>query len=276
MLAQRSCGSARRDEGDGMSGAAYPSDHKSTFRGDKMTSADPAKVRRVLLVEDDAILRNNYTALLSAHRFSVCACDSAAAAIAAFESATFDIIVLDVTLGSDYEAGFDLCRTFRERQKTVPIIFLTEHDEDADKISGLRIGADDYLSKTISGTYLTARITALIKRVETLASAMPDLKTLEVAAEGSPMRIDERLSRAFWDGSALELSLTQFWILRDLYRHKGEVRSTADLMRAANITVQPNTIVVHIKSIRAELQKHYPGFSCIRSERARGYRWIDE
>jgi two-component system, OmpR family, response regulator len=79
-----------------------------------------------------------------------------------------------------------------------------------------------------------------------------------------------------WKELPLNLSLTQFWILKDLLEHAGEVRSTTDLMRAAHITVQPNTIVVHIKTIREEIQKITPDFACIKSERARGYRWMDD
>jgi DNA-binding response OmpR family regulator len=92
----------------------------------------------------------------------------------------------------------------------------------------------------------------------------------------SSLRIDDRLSRAFWQGTPLDLSLTQFWILKDLVQHEGVARSTTELMRAANITVQPNTIVVHIKAIREAIQKLSPDFSCIKSERARGYRWISD
>jgi two-component system OmpR family response regulator len=91
----------------------------------------------------------------------------------------------------------------------------------------------------------------------------------------SPLRIDERQSRAYWHNELLELSLTQFWILKDLFEHGGKVRSTEDLMKAARVTVQPNTIVVHIKAIREEIQKVSPDFSSIKSERARGYRWIE-
>lgn len=90
------------------------------------------------------------------------------------------------------------------------------------------------------------------------------------------MRIDERLSQAFWRNKRLDLSLTQFWILKDLADHAGEVRSTAELMRAARVTVQPNTIVVHIKAIREEIMRISPDFACIKAERARGYRWVDE
>jgi two-component system OmpR family response regulator len=241
-----------------------------------MRVQDEMSARRVLLVEDDDILRKNYTVLLTAHRLSVTACSSKPEAISAFERGVFDVIVLDVTLGDDYEAGFDLCRMFRGQQKTTPIIFLTERDEDPDRISGLRLGADDYLNKTISGAYLAARINALIKRVETLIGGSVDPVLRPPQMENSSMKIDERLSRAYWKNSPLELSLTQFWILKDLFEHQGEVRSTSDLMRAAHITVQPNTIVVHIKAIRDVIQKITPDFGCIKSERARGYRWIND
>jgi two-component system, OmpR family, response regulator len=232
-------------------------------------------MRRVLLVEDDDILRANYEQLLDAHGLSVCACATKADAILAFGREAFDVIILDIMLGRDYEAGFELCQTFREQQKAIPIIFLTERDEDADRISGLRLGADDYLCKTISASYLVARINALIRRVEVLTGAAQEPSPPPAPKGESPLRLDERLSRAFWNGSALDLSLTRYWILKDLFEHQGEVRSTTDLMRAANITVQPNTIVVHIKAIRDEIQRMSPDFACIKAERSRGYRWIE-
>jgi two-component system OmpR family response regulator len=244
--------------------------------GAEMTPSDHHSMRRVLLVEDDDVLRRNYETLLGAHRLSVCACATKSEAIAAFGREAFDVVVLDVTLGPDYEAGFELCQAFREKQKATPIIFLTERNEDPDRISGLRLGADDYLTKTISGTYLVARINALIRRVETLTGGAPEPVSGASQRAGSPLRIDERLSRAYWHNSPLDLSLTQFWILKDLFEHAGAVRSTADLMRAARVTVQPNTIVVHIKAIREEIQKSAPGFACIKAERARGYRWVDD
>jgi two-component system OmpR family response regulator len=244
----------------------------------EMPPSDPTLLRRVLLVEDDDILRRNYETLLIAHHLSVFGCATKAEAIAAFNREHFDVVILDVTLGGEYEAGFDLCQMFRQKKKITPIIFLTERNEDHDRISGLRLGADDYLTKTISGTYLVARINALIRRVEALVAEGGGGSPTIGAVEGiNPhLRIDERLSRAYWRGSPLDLSLTQFWILKDLVEHQGEVRSTTDLMRAAHVTVQPNTIVVHIKAIREEIQRISPDFSCIKSERARGYRWVDE
>src|SRR5262249_18013329 len=201
-----------------------------------MIKSDATLLRRVLLVEDDDVLRKNYELLLGAHQLSVQSCATKPDAIAAFDRETFDVIILDVTLGRDYEAGFELCREFRERRKAIPIIFLTERSEDHDRISGLRLGADDYLTKTVSGAYLAARVNALIRRIEALTAGEPAGPTAKTARpETAPLRIDDRLSRAYWQETPLALSLTQFWILKDLADHAGEVRSTTDLMRAANI-----------------------------------------
>src|SRR4029078_8350681 len=201
----------------------------------EMVAPNQIKRRRVLLVEDDNILRRNYETLLSSHHLTVQPCATKSDALAAFDGEMFDVVILDVTLGGEYEAGFDLCRTFREKEKFIPILFLTERDEDADRISGLRLGADAYLSKTISSTYLVARINALIRRVETLLSGAVEEASAASAKAGSLLTIDERLSRAYWLGSPLDLSLTQFWILKDAAKHARDVSSNTELMHAAQL-----------------------------------------
>ncbi|MGH1482830.1 MAG: response regulator [Geminicoccales bacterium] len=239
------------------------------------------KAKRILLVEDIEILRANYQTILEAHHFSVCGCGTKTEALDAFAREAFDVVILDVTLGADYEAGFELCQAFRAKREKTPIVFLTERDEDPDRISGLRLGADDYLTKTVSAAYLVARINALIRRVETLTkNSVPEdpasIHQQSPTVEGSDLQIDNALSLAYWQNKSIDLSLTQFWILADLARHAGSVRSIEDLMEAANITVQPNTIVAHIKTIREKIQKVDPTFACIKAERARGYRWLEE
>jgi two-component system OmpR family response regulator len=240
-----------------------------------------SKPKRILLVEDIDILRANYETILEAHHFSVVGCGTKAEALDAFARGDFDVIILDVTLGADYEAGFELCQIFRAQRDLTPIIFLTERDEDPDRISGLRLGADDYLTKTVSAAYLVARINALIRRFEALTKSAANGNVTEdlseqAAVKGSELKIDDRLSIAYWRNQPIELSLTQFWILNDLARHPGSVRSIEELMLAANITVQPNTIVAHIKTIREKIQKIDPAFTCIKAERARGYRWLED
>src|SRR5262249_8741976 len=87
-----------------------------------MNPPEPTSMRRVLLVEDDDVLRSNYETLLRAHQLSVCGCATKSEAIVAFSQQAFDVVILDVTLGGEYEAGFDLCLLFREKQKFIPII----------------------------------------------------------------------------------------------------------------------------------------------------------
>jgi two-component system OmpR family response regulator len=240
-----------------------------------MSPLDPTSKRRVLLVEDDDVLRGNYETLLSRHHLSVCACATRSDAVAAFSREAFDVVILDVTLGREYEAGFALFQAFREKNKTVPIIFLTEHDEDHDRITGVRLGADDYLTKTTTtGVFLVARINALIRRVEALVERTAEPATA-TEKQGPALRIDEQASLAYWHGSRLNLSMTRFWILKDLFDHRGEVRSIDDLMSAAQITVERTTIVQHIKSIRKAFEVLTPDFACIKSERSLGYRWVD-
>ena len=120
----------------------------------------------------------------------------------------------------------------------------------------------------------------MIRRVETLTKSAASEGDVGAdrerpIADQSDLQIDGRLSVAFWQNQQIDLSLTQFWILDDLARHAGSVRSIEDLMRAANITVQPNTIVAHIKTIREKIQKIDLAFACIKAERARGYRWLE-
>jgi two-component system, OmpR family, response regulator len=238
----------------------------------EVVASDLAPMRRVLLVEDDEILRRNYKALLSTHGFDVRICATKSDAIAALNQDGFDVIILDGRCTGEHET--DTCQAFRERQRMTPIIFLTEHETHHNTVGRLGAGADDWLSKTVSTAFLVARVNALIRRMDTLTSGASDLPNDTSTEVGSHLHINAHLSRAYWFGSELDLSLTQFWILQDLFEHRGQVRSTAELMRAANITVQPNTISVHIKAIQNAIQKITPGFAGIKSERASGYRWV--
>lgn len=255
---------------------AEPDQYKKTFikAEDLWMNGFP---RRILLVEDDEVLRSNYSELLIAHNFEVRSAATSHDAEMAFLEGNYDVIVLDVTLGANYEAGFELCHRFRFQDPTVPVIFLTERNEEHDKISGLRLGADDYLSKTISASYLVARINALIRRIEAWkASSHVEEPLQRSSVAGNRINIFDNTSEATWLGTSLRLTLTQFWILRDLVEHAGEVRTNEQLMTAAKITVQPNTITAHIKSIREAIRQLTPDFNCIKSERGRGYRWVDE
>src|SRR5204862_4931800 len=89
-------------------------------------------------------------------------------AVAAFANRLPDLVIIDVNLGAEVEGGFELCRALRARSAQLPIIFLTARESELDAVSGLRLGADDYLTKRVSLEHLLARVAALFRRVEAL------------------------------------------------------------------------------------------------------------
>src|SRR2546430_13116266 len=118
------------------------------------------------------------------------------------------------------------------------IIFLTARDSELDAVSGLRLGADDFLTKDLSLAHLIARVNALFRRVDALRR--PDTPG-EIVRRGA-LTLDAERMQAQWDGRVLLLSLTEFWIVHALARHPGHVRNRQQLMDAANVVLDDNTI----------------------------------
>ena len=114
--------------------------------------------RTVAIVEDDAAIRANYADMLKKHGYQVSAYADRPSATAAFRTRLPDLALLDIGLGDDPDGGYTLCRELRAMSAALPIIFLTARDSDFDIVSGLRIGADDYLTKDAALPQLLARI----------------------------------------------------------------------------------------------------------------------
>ena len=230
--------------------------------------------RRIAYVEDDEVIRLNYAEMLEDEGFDVVPYASKEEAIGAFQHALPDLALLDVSLHGERDAGFQVCAELRRLSAEVPIIFLTSHDGEMDKISGLRLGADDYLTKDSSIDYIVIRIEALFRRLEAIRGARDSAGSAGHPPVDADIAIDETYSTAHWKGERIDLPLTQFWILREMCRNPGQVRSHDELMRAASIVVEPNTIAAHVKAIRDAFLAVDSGFDCIRTERGKGYRWL--
>jgi two-component system OmpR family response regulator len=232
--------------------------------------------RRLALVEDDEIIRANYTDLLRGAGFAIDAYGTKESALEGIARQTPELVLLDITMNGERDAGFDICAELRRNSSILPIVFLTSHDGDVDKISGLRLGADDYITKDTSLDYLVVRIEALFKRrdAHVLASRASAAPVAKSSVTGSEITFDDQASIVSWKGQRMDLPLTQFWILRDLCRNAGQSRSHDDLMRAAKIIVEPNTITAHVKAIRKAFVDIDAAFEGIRTERGRGYRWV--
>jgi len=226
--------------------------------------------RLIAIVEDERAIRENYAEVLRRQGYEVSAFEDRRAALAAFRRRLPDLVIVDIGLGAEVEGGFDLCRELRGLSPTLPIIFLTARDSELDTISGLRLGADDYLTKDISLPHLLARIAALLRRVDALRA--PD-EPPQVLARG-PLELDLERMTVKWSGELVPLTVTEFWIVHALVRRPGHVKSRDQLMQEASIVVDDSTITSHIKRIRRKFAAVTPDFDCIDTLYGMGYRWV--
>ncbi|MGB5283383.1 MAG: response regulator transcription factor [Polyangiales bacterium] len=225
------------------------------------------------LVEDDDVIRENYADFLQARGFGVRAFADRLTALDSFRVDTPDVAVLDVALGEERDGGLLLCSEIRRFSQTLPVIFLTCHDNEVDRISGLRVGGDDYLSKESSFEFLAVRIETLLERRRAVLESDPDGGPTSNVVVGD-LSIDLRRAEVKWKGEPVRLSLTQYWMVLALASAQPQPKSAPELMRAANISVASNTVAVHIRSVRGRFTAIDPEFDAIRTERGHGYRWV--
>ena len=228
--------------------------------------------QHIAIVEDETAIRENYADAFRRQGYQVTALASRREALAAFDAKLPDLVIIDITLGDEVEGGFELCRELRGQSTQLPIIFLTARDSDLDAVSGLRLGADDYLTKDISLDHLLARVAALFRRLEALRRPRDDEGTL---VRGD-LRLDLDRLAAEWRGRNPELTLTEFWIVHAMARYPGHVKSRQQLMDAANVVLDDATITSHVKRIRRKFEQIDPDFDAIRSVYGLGYRWMEE
>ncbi len=227
--------------------------------------------RRIAIVEDEPAIRANYADVLKRQGYEVAAYAKRADALTAFRTRLPDLALIDIGLGEDVDGGFTLCRELRALSATVPILFLTARDSDFDVVAGLRLGADDYLTKDVSLPHLTARIAALFRRSD-LLNAPP--ASDDVLTRGA-LTLDAKRLAAQWNGSRVDLTLTEFWMVHALARFPGHVKDRDSLMRDARIVVDDSTITSHVKRIRRKFAAIDPQFDRIDTVYGMGYRWID-
>tara|TARA_R110002110_G_scaffold415561_2_gene650808 strand:+ start:6145 stop:6834 length:690 start_codon:yes stop_codon:yes gene_type:complete len=223
----------------------------------------------IAIVEDEANIAANYRDALQRRGFRVTVFHDRHSATEALSHTLPDLAIIDVGLGDDIEGGFELCRDLRSRCPELPIVFLTARDSELDIISGLRLGADDYLTKDISQAQLLARIVALLRRVQALRAPVEQDHVLE--REHLLLNL-ERMTVS-WQQKTVELTVTEFWIVHALAKHPGHVKNRQQLMDAANVVLDDTTITSHIKRVRRKFQQHDPEFCAIETAYGVGYRW---
>src|SRR3954467_1849544 len=230
-----------------------------------------ATKRTVPIVEDEPAIPDNYAAAFTREGYVVRTYPNRVQAMADCTARLPDLAVIDISLENEPEGGFELCRQLRALSAELPIIFLTARDSELDAVSGLRLGADDFLTKDLSLAHLIARVNALFRRVDALRRPTEEK---QVVRRGALTLDSERMS-VEWNGQVVLLSLTEFWIVYALTKHPGHVKNRQQLMDAANVVLDDNTITSHIKRIRRKFQTIEPKFDGVQTVYGMGYRWVD-
>ncbi|MEI7656006.1 MAG: DNA-binding response regulator [Actinobacteria bacterium] len=203
---------------------------------------------RVLIIEDEPNISEALAYLLRKEGFEVGTAEDGVSGLAAFDRAGADIVLLDLMLPG--MSGSDVCRVIREKSN-VPIIMVTAKDDEIDKVVGLEIGADDYVTKPYATRELIARIRAVLRRhttVEDVASAV-----LEVG----PIRMDVERHTVTIESKAVPLPLKEFELLELLMRNSGRVLTRGQLIDriwGSNYVGDGKTLDVHVKRIRAKIE----------------------
>jgi DNA-binding response OmpR family regulator len=213
---------------------------------------------RILLVEDDRRVATVMTSMLQRRGYTV---EHAATAAAALAAAPCDLVLLDLNLPDG--DGVDVCRTLRSRSADLGIIAVTARGEERDRVTGLRIGADDYVVKPFSMAELQARIEALLRR--TVRQASP-----EEVVEVGPLRIDHAARTVQVDSRPVVLTRKEFDILASLARRPGVALTRERIMLDVWQTTwsDKHTLEVHVAALRAKLGRP----DLVQTVRGVGYR----
>ena len=222
---------------------------------------------KILVVEDEESLAEAISFLLSKEGFEVEMAATGPAAIEAFDKAGADLILLDLMLPG--LSGTEVCRQIRTKS-AVPIIMLTAKDSEIDKVVGLELGADDYVTKPYSSRELIARIRAVLRRGELVDS------TIEVGVlTVGPVRLDIDRHIISVNGSPISLPLKEFELLEFLMRNSGRVLTRMQLIDrvwGSDYVGDTKTLDVHIKRLRAKIETDPANPELIQTVRGMGYK----
>ncbi len=215
---------------------------------------------RILLAEDDEFLRSGLMEMFQKEGYEVESAGTCSAAISAFESSPFDLVILDVMLPDGN--GFAICSQIRKSSGSVPILFLTACDDEIQIVRGLDSGADDYVTKPFRLLELLSRVRALLRRN---VKSVPASGNIVVNEDNMTVQIS---------GEKIYLTPTEYHILCILLRNRGIIVTRDSLLQGIwdceGAYVDDNTLSVHISRLREKI-----GASNIKTVRGVGYRWED-
>jgi len=203
---------------------------------------------RILIVEDEVSFSDPLSYLLRKEGYEVVVTETGPDGLAEFDKNGADLVLLDLMLPG--LSGIDVCRTLRQRS-SVPVIMLTAKDSEIDKVVGLEIGADDYVTKPYSSRELLARVKAVLRRLAEPEDLLPP--TIEVG----PVRMDVERHTVTVNGKPTALPLKEFELLEMLLRNAGRVLTRMQLIDrvwGSDYVGDTKTLDVHVKRLRAKIE----------------------
>jgi two-component system, OmpR family, alkaline phosphatase synthesis response regulator PhoP len=212
-------------------------------------AAEPNPAPRILLVEDEPSLVLTLTDRLVAEGYRVETADDGNAALARIDAGSFDLVLLDVMLPG--KNGFDVCRDLRQRGLSLPVLMLTARSQVIDRVVGLKLGADDYLTKPFEMIELLARVEALLRRAR--APLAPATGTYSFGA----VEVDFRRAEVTRGGVPVALSALELKLLRHLIENRGLVVSRDELLDQVwgyGANAHTRTVDVHVASLRQKIE----------------------
>lgn len=233
--------------------------------------------QNIALVDDDRNILTSVSMALEAEGFGIRTYNDGEAGLAGILDDVPDLVVLDIKMPR--MDGTEVLTKLREKSH-VPVIFLTSKDDEVDEAIGLRLGADDYITKPFSQKLLIERIRALLRRqsymkgeVETQDNQEPDVITHGLLV------LDDSRHQCSWDGTPLNLTVTEYLLIKALAVHPGHVKSRDQLIEAAygeNIYIDDRTIDSHIKRVRKKFKQIDDRFNKIETLYGVGYRYRED
>ncbi|HHP7242664.1 MAG TPA: response regulator transcription factor [Cyclobacteriaceae bacterium] len=227
-------------------------------------------MKRILVVEDEPHMQMGLRDNLEFESYEVDIAGDGEAALNKISNHNYDLILLDVMIPK--MSGFDVCKAARKKGVTTPIIFLTAKGEEIDKVLGLELGADDYITKPFSLRELVARVKAVLRRAEkTTGNNVPSEITI------GRLKLDFQHFEAYEDGESVKLSHKEFEIINYLLEHKNQVVSRYDLLEKVwGYEAQPTTRTVDnfILKLRQKIEQNLNEPRIILTVHGVGYKLI--
>ncbi|MDN5769093.1 MAG: response regulator transcription factor [Humibacillus sp.] len=222
---------------------------------------------RILIVEDEVSFSDPLSYLLRKEGYDVVVAETGPAGLAEFDASGADLVLLDLMLPG--LSGVDVCRGLRQRS-SVPVIMLTAKDSEIDKVVGLEIGADDYVTKPYSSRELLARVKAVLRRLAEPEELVP------ATLEAGPVRMDVERHTVSVQGRATPLPLKEFELLEMLLRNSGRVLTRLQLIDrvwGSDYVGDTKTLDVHVKRLRAKIEPDPANPVHIVTVRGLGYKF---